>query len=624
MSTKKLLVLNANGEVIRLEKGFDPSNYALSSYEGVRTVVVDEGLSDAVVSYTVQTVSDTPDPDERTVTSTPVSVSVNPFTEQVLTGTISGKFELNEEIVQSTILPVIVNNYVVGGVTQSDFVPTVGSIGVSGGIGVRAAQFRGTYNDLSSQKAAGIQLPPFTTSASTPYVLIEGWLYFESTPTGYDHIILTRSADGVNNSTNDSFRLEYDTSSNQIQFHYSDSSYASAGYRGIVNVSPSGITLNEWNHFAIAWSTQGGSAAIKTYWNGTSLYSASGFTGHLRNSTAPVMVGSGASGDYPLKAWVEDVHIRMGGVTLALADYALLGSTAPSPYEEEFSGDYTVYLLSMNGPEGSSLFPVGNLCRVSGTVSYHNNGVGILGASLVTREDSDITGLTLFDGVCGGFSVSGGSAANVFGIDSGACMVVTGVEQLHGLSVSQYIRRNAADYTNYYLMGITVMYGQSGDSGDFPRLFSSGWTAYGTSFSFLPVQTNVNSLRNIYDNIVVAGYTGNTSIEDYYGTLYTFGPTHAKKLYEDVITYRADAETLRTASISQVNGATTDISLRSLLGISSAAADRIAPTAKQSGIGGIFIAPKAKITKKTSVPEKTNLPKVTLDELLDPPAPIGP
>jgi hypothetical protein len=103
---------------------------------------------------------------------------------------------------------------------------------------------------------------------------------FQSTPTGYDHIILTRSADGVNNSTNDSFRLEYDTSSNQIQFHYSDSSYASAGYRGIVNVSPSGITLNEWNHFAIAWSTQGGSAAIKTYWNGTSLYSASYHPSH--------------------------------------------------------------------------------------------------------------------------------------------------------------------------------------------------------------------------------------------------------------------------------------------------------------------------------------------------------
>jgi hypothetical protein len=608
MSTKKLLVLDANGRVIDLQKGFDTSNYALSSYEGVRTVIVDEELSDAVVSYTTQTVSDTGNPDERTVTSTPVSISVNPFTEQVLTGTMFGKFELNEEIVQSTILPVIVNNYVVGGVTQSDFIPTVGSIGVSGGIGIRAAQFRGTYNDLSTQKAAGIRLPAFTTSASTPYFLMEGWLYFQTTPTGYDHIIMTRSADGVNNSTNDSFRLEYDTSSNQIQFHYSDSSYASAGYRGIVNVSPSGITLNQWNHFAVAWSTQGGSAAIKTYWNGTSLYSASGFTGHLRNSTAPLMVGSGASGDYPLKGWMEDVHIRMGGVTLALANYALLGSTAENPYEEDFSGDYTVYLLSMNGPEGSSLFPVGNLCRVSGTVSYHNSGVGILGASLVTREDSDITGLTLFDGVCGGFSVSGGSAANVFGVDSGACMVVTGVQQLHGLSMSQYIRRNAADYTNYYLMGVTVMYGQSGDSGDFPRLFSSGWTAYGTSFSFLPVQTNINYLRNIYDNIAVLGYTGNTSIEDYYGTLYTFGPTHAKKLYEDVIAYRASGETLRTTVISQINGASTDVSLRSLSGVSSSAVLKIAPTAKISGIGGIFISPKAKITKVTAIPESQYLP----------------
>jgi len=609
MSTKKLLVLDANGQVIDLQTGFDTSNYALSSYEGVRTVIVDEELSNAVVGYTVQSVVDTGNADDRTVVSTPVSVSVNPFTEQVLRGTISGQFQLNEEIVQTTVIPVIVNNYAVGGVTQSDFIPLVGSIGISGGIGIRAAQFRGTYNDLSAQKAAGIQLPAFTTSTSTPYFLLEGWIYFQTTPSGYDHIIVTRSADGVNPSTNDSFRLEYDTSSNQIQFHYSDSSYASAGYRGMVNVSPSGVTLNEWNHFAVAWASRGGSASIKTYWNGTSLYSAPGLCGFIRNSTAPLMVGSGASGDYPLKGWLEDVHIRMGGVTLALANYALLGATAENPYEEDFSGDYTVYLLSMNGPEGSSLFPVGNLCRVSGTVSYRDNGTGILGASLVTREDSDVTGFNLFDGVCGGFSVSGGSAANLFGVDSGACMIVNSVEQLHGLSMSQYIRRNAADYTNYYLMGVTVMFGRSGDSGDFPRLLSSGWTANGTSFSFLPVQTNINYLRNIYDNIVVTGYTGNTSIEDYYGTLYTFGPTHTKKLYEDVIAYRATGETLRTSVISQVNGASTQTTLKALSGVSSSAVNKIAPTSKQSGFGGIFISPKAKITKKTAVPETQYLPK---------------
>lgn len=611
MSTKKLIVLDANGRVISSQTGFDPSNYALSSYAGTRTVVVDEGLTAAVVSYTTQTFFDTGDPNNPTTISTPVAVSVNPFTEQVLTGTIFGGFELNEQIVQTTVQPVIVNNYVVGGVTQSDFVPVVGSIGVSGEIGVRAAQFRGTYNDTAAQKAAGISLPSFTTSnAATPYFLLEGWMYLDTLPSNnYDPIIVTRSADGINNSTNDSFRLEYDTSSEQVQFHYSDSSYGSAGYQAVVNVSPAGVTLNEWNHFAVAWASSGGSASVKTYWNETSLYSASGLCGSIRNSTAPLMVGSGASGDYPLKGWLDDVHIRMGGATLALAKYAFLGSTAPNPYETDFAGDYTVYLLSMNGPEGSSLFPVETMCRVSGTVSYTNNENRIIGTSLVAREDSDITGLTLFNGVCGGFYVSGGSAANVFGVDSGACMVVTGVEQLHGLSMSQYIRQNAADYTNLYLQGVTTMYGQSGDSGDFPLLFSSGWTAHGTSFSFLPVQTNVNYLRNIYDNIAVVGYTGNTMIPNHQGTLYTFGSTHAKKLYEDVIRYRASADTLKNAVITGVNTASTHTALKEIKGISTAAVLKMASAAKGSGFGGVYISPNAKITKTSGVPETKTLPK---------------
>jgi len=201
--------------------------------------------------------------------------------------------------------------------------------------------------------------------------------------------------------------------------------------------------------------------------------------------------------------------------------------------------------------------------------------------------------------------------------------MIGSVEQLHGLSMSQYIRRLAADHTNYYLMGVTVMYGQSGDSGDFPRLLSSGWTAYGTSFSFLPIQTNINYLRNIYDNIAVAGYTGNTSIEDYYGTLYTFGPTHAKKLYEDVIAYKNTGDTLKTAVITQVNGASTQTGLKALLGVSSAAVTKIAPTSKKSGFGGIYISPKAKITKVTAIPEAQYLPKGQQYTPMDDPEPFG-
>lgn len=529
------------------------------------------------------------------------SVQINPFTEQLLQGTMYGSFKINENLVQSTITPVLVNNYSSGGETLPTFLPTVGTIGVSGEIGQRALEMKGTLSDLAAQKACGIQLPAFATSNSTtPYFLIEGWMYLEYEPSNnYDPIIITRSADGINNSTNDSFRLEYDSASDQVQFHYSTSTYASAGYQGIVNVSPSGISLTKWNHFAIAWASAGGSASIKTYWNGTSLYSASGLSGSIRTSTAPVMIGSGASGDYPFKGWLEDIHIRMGGVTMALAKHARLGSTASVVWQHESPGDYTVYQLTMNGPLGTSLVPVRNLCRVSGSLTYQDIANQTVGAGMIAREDSDVLGLTLFDGVCAGFSVSGGSAAYVFGVDSGACMIVSSVQQLYGISAAINIRKNAADHTNYYLFGVTVMYGENGASGDFINLLSSGWTN-GASFSFLPIQSNVNFLRNIYDNIVVNGYTGNTTIENYYGTPYVFGPTHAKRLYQDVITYQADANTIKSQLVSNIQGATTFSGLNAITGYTTGVVLKLAGTATTTPV--MFINPKAK-EAGTTIPE---------------------
>lgn len=605
MSTKKLLFLNPDGSVQESILGFDTSSYNLKAYEGKSTLVVDQNLNDNIISYPVSRNGEIGEenPTTQTTQTTTRSVSINPLSEQLLFGNIYGQFETNEQITQSTITPVIVNGYI-----DDSFLPVVGTIGVSGEIGNRALQMKGTLNDLAAQKSCGIRLPAFTTSNSvSPNFLIEGWMYLESEPSNnYDPIIITRSTDGINNTTNDSFRLEYDSASNQVQFHYSDASYASAGYQGIVNVSPAGLSLNQWNHFAVAWCLRGGSASVKTYWNGSSLYSASGLSGSIRNSTAPVMVGSGACGDYPFKGWLEDIHIRMGGVTLALAKYALLGSTAALPWQHEAPGDYTVYQMTMNGPLGSSLFPVRNLCRVVGTVSYRDNTFNVIGAGLVSREDTDVLGLTLFDGVCGGFSVSGGSAAYVFGANSGACMVVNSVQQLYGLSASQEIRRNAADHTNYYLFGVTIMFGQSGASGDFPKLFSSGWTANGLSFSFLPIQSNINWLRNVYDNIVAVGYTGNTTIEDYYGVPYVFGPTHAKKLYEDVITYHADANTIKSRLVSDINAASTFNQLKSVAGYSTGVVLKLAEAVSESSI--VYITPKAK-ESGTGVPESKYLAK---------------
>jgi hypothetical protein len=244
----------------------------------------------------------------------------------------------------------------------------------------------------------------------------------------------------------------------------------------------------------------------------------------------------------------------------------------------------------------------------------------VLGAGLVTREDSDILGLTLFDGVCGGFSPSGGSAAYLFGTDSGACMIVSSVEQLYGVTAAREIRKNAAEHTNYYLLGVTVMYGENGASGDFPNLFSSGWTANGQSFSFLPVQSNVNWLRNHYDNIVVGGYTGNTTIEDYYGIPYVFGPTHTKKLYQDVIKYHSDANTLKSQLVSQISSATTHAQVKSAGGYTAAILTKLASTAKTNPV--VYISPKSK-ESGTSVPESKNLPKTKYPPLAEPEGGVG-
>lgn len=611
MSNKKLVILNSDGSVFESISAFDPSSYVPTSYSK-ETFITDDSLNPISVNVSflerLQPI-DIVSPDAPAQSSAPrfrsETVQVNPLTEQVLRGSLVGEFSTAEPVFQSTITPTIINNYTVGGVEDPTFIPVIGSIGVSGEIGRHSAQFKGTFNDTAAQKSCGIRLPAFTTSASTPYFLLEGWLYLEQEPSNnYDPIIVTRSADGLNNSTNDSFRLEYDTSSEQVQFHYSDSSYASAGYRGIVNVSPAGVSLNQWNHFAIAWGTTGGSASIKTYWNGTSLYSAtipSG--GYLRNSTAPLVVGSGISGDYALKGWLEDVHIRMGGVTLALADYAAFGSSAPNAWEQDYAGEYTVYLLSMNGPIGSSLFPVDNLCRVTANVTYNSGSNGVLGMGGIIREESSVLGISLFGGLCGGFTATGGSGGRLFGYRSGGCMIISSVEQLVDFDQNRLQRTSAANHTNYFLMGITIMQGVSGSSGDFPKLFSSGWA--GTSYSFLPIQSNINWLRNLYDNITVAGFTGNTSIEDYYGVVRGFSSSHVQKLYEDVVAYQADGNTLKTQLVNQINAASTMQALKSVQGLSAAVVLKLAPYTDRSS--ALQIPPGAKITKVTSIPESKYL-----------------
>jgi len=583
MSNKKLVILDSNGAVVKTVLGTDPYNFIPSVYGDVSPVIVDADIPDITINlYT---------PNAR-------SSVANPYTEQLLTGTKFGSFFVNEQGFQSTIVPQVVNGYsttefypvVVEGVCQTQF------------LGEHCAKFMGSYLDTDTN-ACGLKLPPFP-SGGMPYFLVEGFVYLETTPSGaYDPIVLTRSADGINSSTQDSFRLQYDTSDQQFVFQYSTTSNGSAGYNKTLLVCPvGGVTLQQWHHFAVAYANSGGSASCASYWNGnrTDMITTSG-GGNIRNSTKPVMVGSGISGGKPLKGYLDDICISGGASSISLRSFAAMGLTAPVPTDEISAGDYTVYLLTMHGPVGTSLFPCDNLERVSSCVSYIDQYNSVIGVSVVTREDTSVAGFTLFGGVCGGHTASdsGKSAGYYFGYNSGACMVIGSVEQVQGVSAAKKLRGSLADFTISYLLGSTAMQGASGNSGDFKRLFANSWG--GTRYSFLPTQSNISVLRNLYDDIVVNGRNETFTISDVEGNLYQVNSGAVKSLYQDVLEYHNDAVQQAAGVKSAVSTATTVSQVFTVAGMSgSGLIQKIAPTI--DSVGTVFITSKARVSK-TKVPE---------------------
>lgn len=592
-SNKSLINIREDGTVDGRTDGYDQYNYVPSvSSSAVNPIVVDSNLPEIPVTRNVPL-------NDGLGTVAVERVTINPLTEQTITGTVYGNFSMNEQVFQSTITPVLINGLQLNGVSADEYLPTVGTIGATGSfLGKRAAQFKGSYLDTDT-KAAGLRLPSFST-ASFPYMLIEGFLYLEQEPSdNYDPIIITRSANGVVNSSQDSFRLEYDTSANQIQFHFSPESYKSSGYQNIVNVSPAGgVSLGEWHHFAITYLNAGGSASVFTYWNGTRLFSFPGLSGNIRTSTRNVCVGSGNSGDKPLKGWLDDVMISAGGSTTALRSFQP-GDTAPVPTTAISSGDFTVYHLSMNGPMGTSIFPCDNQEKIMSSVSYVDRFNGVLGVANISRVEDAITGITLFDGVCSGHEITGVSAAYVFGYNSGAAMQVASVQQLKTFAERKQVRSNLSDFTVSYLLGATAMRGLCGAPGDFPKLFTRNWG--GSTFTFLPTQANVSNIRTLYDDITINGRTGTYTIADFEGNLYSVVTADIKNLYSDIVSYHSTAVTTGTAVKNAIAGATTSNNLNKIVGFTSQGfASKLASFTDSAPL---FISPKARASKKVVVPE---------------------
>lgn len=564
----------------------DPLLYDPTAYSGYVSY-----LSDSAVSLKTVTVSET-----KSVGGTntsPVSsivltklVSITPTAEQKLTGTAYGNFMPNELLFQSTVTPQVVNYLSLSGATATAYEPTIGTIGVTTGtpVGVLAAQFKGSYLDTDTA-AAGLSLSPFATGVSTTYFMISGFLLFETTPSGaYDPIIMTRSLNGVSGSTHDSFRMEYDTSSGQVQFHFSPVAYSSAGYQYTTNVSPAGgLTLNRWHHFGVAYTNAGSSALVSTYWNGERTAQQGGFTGNFRNvTTKPLMIGCGSEGKRPLKGWLDEIMISGGNTASALRGF-LHGETAPVPTSSQISGEFTYAHLSMNGPIGTSLFPCDTGAKVVSVAAYQNASEGALYVSSVNRTvaaNTTITSITLFDGVCGGHTpYTGITAAAVFGYDSGACFVPTAVTQIAGLTALKAVKTDMSNYSYYHLLGATAMWGYtgSGNAGDFPKFFAvtaGGFT--GTTLSFLPVNENVLYMRNAYERITVCGFTGSTQFIDSQGNAYLLGTTLAKAVYNDIIGYIATAKNQNNILNANITGATTNTALKALTGYGGTAGIKLA------------------------------------------------
>jgi len=596
---KKLTVIGPNGTVIRQIDGYDVASFNPTSFaDGETPIISDSDLPPVIVTKGFLI----PGGEGSTGSQ---SVGISPVTEQLLTGTIAGSFSLNEQVFQSQFIPEIVNSLVLSGVTATEYNPTVQTIGVSGPeLGNRSAKFYGSYLGLDT-KAAGIKVPPFTTTGITHF-MFSGFVYFESTPSIYDPIILTRTADGVNSSTNDSFRLEYDVSGNQLQFHFATANTSSAGMPYVLNVCPTnGVTLNQWHQFAIAYTNQGGSACASSYWNGNRYAQYTGISGSIKNSTAPLMLGSGASGDKPLKGYLEHIMVSMGGSTLALREFDH-GATAPVDATIQYAGDYTVYAMTMNGPLGSSLFPCANARRVISSATFVDPYTSTVGVSNISREETSVHGSTLFTGVNGGHTASnrGASSGYLFGYSSGACMIVSSVTPTFtALSDGKKIKGTLIDHTIAYLFGSTAMRGTCASPADFPKLFGGSAGSFsGSTFSFLPIAGNVNLLRSIYDDIIISGRTGTYSLSDFEGNMYTFSTGGVKNLYSDVVSYQSIAFTEGTSVKNAVSSAATVTALMQINGFSGEGLIRkLAPSLDKNSY--LYVAGKGKATKLTYTPE---------------------
>ena len=597
---KTLVQTDEQGIVQNKVLDVEPYNYSVGAFTYPNDpVVIDNDLANLYYSKTRVE-------DGVLITD---NVPIHPYTEQILSGTVYGGFKLNEQIVQSPVSVEVTNYLVIDGATAIQFSPVVDSVGVTGSfLGQRAARFFGTYNDLAGGTGAGLKLPAIST-ANYKYFMVEGFLYLNSLPIQYDPILITRGIDIVGGSTQDSFSVEYIAANQQLILKMNIDGMTGQGFDVELNISQqNGVTTGKWHHFAFSVDsgTTTENTQVATFFDGVRndyaellVYGVS--FGNIRESVSPIMIGCGLSGERPLKGWLDSIVISAGLTSDALRGYIPTLSGISVPTEEPSAGNYTIYHLSMNGPVGTSLFPCDSATRIVSSASYIANEEKKLGVALVSRQKGQFNGITLFNGVCYGHAVTGVCAAPCFGVDSGSCMVVTGVEQLHGLTVARDIRSNAAEFTMSYLIGSTAMQGLSGASGDFPLFFSRNWG--GNTFTYLATQTNTTQMQFTYDSVTVSGRTGIFYVKDFSSNIvYGVQTADVKNLYADIVEYHSLSSKIGVSAASRILGTTNMEQLYDEKGFEEEAiAQKVAPNIGKVGI--LYINNNARVSKKTTIPE---------------------
>lgn len=627
------------GQIVSVQRNYDFSNFVPTDTERYRYIISDDVVRPISIPVRIvhpeefipqpviqtsftdpstgETLTISPPPDQdlsdplsvRGTTSAAeyATIDIPNTSEQLLSGTPYGTLQPGEIVFQANRTAEVFNTYAVNGNAVTEYTPTVGSIGVCSGtpIGLFALNLKGTYLDLATVAAGGLRVPGGYSLEKCNYHLVSGHFYLESgLPTSYDPVLCCVCESITAGSSMDAYALIYDGTTSRFQFKWTtNSSPTYSGFEHTMNASPQGITLNQWHHIAVSYHFDGVSTSVATFFNGTLVANATGNANKLRTTNRPFCIGADQRGNRPFKGWVDDWIVSGGNTAEALRGFTFSGG-ATIPNERQDSGDNTVFYLSMDGPLGTSYVP----CDTNRKVIAVVDGQDVSGncyVSLLTRENGSTHGVSLFNGISGGFQISGACGSSyLFGYKSAAALNITGVQQLLTIQEERAQKERVSDLSYRLLLGGSRMYGTLGKTGDFSSLLALAGTGFsGGTFTFLATQSNINALQYLRDDIVNNNLNGTYYLQDSYGTAFSFNTAGVKALYSDVLGYHSSSTNSNSYLKTTIQGAADFVTLKSIKGYTTdQLVYKLSALADENEL--VFIAPSSKITGKYINPER--------------------